>query len=237
MSSLAPPASDRPGWCRCWEDNVYAKGRHLNRYPYHGVVGFVLSNLGNVADRSAVRILELGFGAGNNLWFAAREGFSVAGIEGSPSAVAYAARRFQAEGLTGDLRLGDFAALPWPAEYFDVVLDRQALTHTTKMVIARAVVESHRVLRPAGRLLSIIYSAEHPDKDWGTEQGDNDYDDFTGGYFLGLGTTHFAPRREIDELYASRFTVTSLVYTREEQMLEGRRALNAFWKVECLKDK
>ncbi|KQI09009.1 hypothetical protein K777_09955, partial [Campylobacter coli CVM 41970] len=32
-------------------------------------------------DRSKINILELGFGTGANLWFCAKEGFSVSGIE------------------------------------------------------------------------------------------------------------------------------------------------------------
>jgi len=237
MSAVVPQAPDRSGWCRCWEDNVYGQGRHLNRYPYHSVVGFVLTHFGPAADRSTVRILELGFGAGNNLWFAAREGFSVAGIEGSPTAVAYAKRRFADEGLAGDMRVGDFAALPWPNESFDMVLDRQALAHTTKATIVRALEESHRVLKPRGRLLSIIYSDEHPGRACGTDRGHNDYDDFSDGYFAGLGTTHFATHREIDELFGARFTVGSAVHTREEQTLHGEpHVSNAFWKVECVKE-
>ena len=46
--------------------------------------------------------------AGNNLWFAAREGFRGAGTDGSPSAIEYASKRLADEGLTGDLHAGDF---------------------------------------------------------------------------------------------------------------------------------
>jgi cyclopropane fatty-acyl-phospholipid synthase-like methyltransferase len=40
--------------------------------------------------RKEIKILELGFGTGANLWFAAREGFSVFGVEGSKTAVSIA---------------------------------------------------------------------------------------------------------------------------------------------------
>ncbi|MEW5976525.1 MAG: class I SAM-dependent methyltransferase [Acidobacteriota bacterium] len=223
------------GWHPGWEENVYGKGRHLNRYPYHAVVGFVLSNFGQRPDRFQVRILELGCGAGNNLWFAAREGFSVAGIEGSASAVEYARQRFSIEHLQGDIRVGDFSNLPWSDESFDVVLDRCALACTTRHTIESALNESRRVLKPNGKLLSVIYSYDHPGRIFGYSLGDNTYDNFRGGYFFGLGTTHFCTREEIDELFGSRFSISSLVHTIEENHLGSPRAVNAFWRVECVK--
>ena len=188
-------------------------------------------------DQAGVRILELGFGAGNNLWFAAREGFSVAGIEGSPTAVEHARTRFANEGLTGDLRVGDFATLPWPDESFDMALDRQALAHTTKKVIDRALAEVQRVLKPGGKLLSLIYSDQHPDKARGTHRGSNDYYDFAGGAFAGLGTVHFVSRSEIDELFASRFTITSLNHITEVEMLGGADTVKARWEIQCTKER
>lgn len=219
------------GWHTAWEENVYGKGRQLNRYPYHAVVGFVFSNFGAVPDRSKIQILELGCGAGNNLWFASREGFSVAGIDGSPSAVEYARRRFADEGLTGDFQVGNFASLPWPDGNFDMVLDRESLTHTTCAVIDSALKESRRVLRTGGKLLSIIYSDKHPGRAFGRHLGDNTYADFTGGYFEGLGTAHFAPLGEIETVYGKYFSVYSLVHTIEEDCLQGRVQINAFWRI------
>ncbi|MDX9974485.1 MAG: class I SAM-dependent methyltransferase, partial [FCB group bacterium] len=179
---------------------MYSRGRHLNLYPYHAVVGFVLRHYGQARDRSLVRILELGFGAGNNLWFAAREGFSVAGIEGAPTAVAFAQTRFHSEGLTGDLREGNVADLPWEQESFDLVLDRGSLCTTTLPVFESALAESRRVLKVGGRLLSVNYSHQHPGRTFGAPLGGGDYDAFTGGYFHGLGTVHFCDRAGIDAL-------------------------------------
>ena len=96
-----------------WEKEIYGQGRQLGRYPYDAVVSFVFRYAPRDRERSAVRILEIGCGAGNNLWFAAREGFSVTGIDGSATAIDYARKRFAEEGLSGDLRVGDFTALPF----------------------------------------------------------------------------------------------------------------------------
>lgn len=223
------------GWDPAWENNVYGQGRHLNRYPHHAVVGFVFRHFGRVPDRSRVRFCELGCGAGNNVWFAAREGFSVAGIDGSASAIDYGRRRLHDDGLTADLRVGDFAALPWPEASFDFVLDRGSLTCTRQQTIIEALDETRRVLKPGGRFLSLIYSARHPDRLLGRDLGDNSFDRFTGGYFAGLGVAHFVPREEIETLYASRFEITGVTHLLETDEQADGRVTNALWKIECRK--
>ena len=76
-----------------WEQK-YSSG-HAERYPWDAVVTFIFRNYPRNVARENVRILEVGFGTGPNLWFASREGFSVSGIEGSQSAVDYARSRFR----------------------------------------------------------------------------------------------------------------------------------------------
>ena len=133
-----------------WEQEIYAQGRHLNRYPFDGVVSFVNRWRPRDKSRADCGVVEVGCGAGNNLWFAAREGFRVAGIDGSESAIAFAQRRLSEEGLEGDLRSGDFTELPWPDESFDLAVDRCSLTCAGRDAQRQAVAELHRVLRPGG---------------------------------------------------------------------------------------
>lgn len=72
-----------------WED-LYSKGRMLNRYPHDRVVSIAFKYFGSVKNRANVRILDLGCGAGNNSWFFAREGFDVTGIDASETAIKFA---------------------------------------------------------------------------------------------------------------------------------------------------
>jgi SAM-dependent methyltransferase len=227
------PALSAPGWDPAWENNVYGQGRHLNRYPHHAVVGVVYRHFGRAIDRAALRFCELGCGAGNNVWFAAREGFSTAGIDGSASAIAYARERLAGEGLNADLRVGDFAALPWPDGSFDFVLDRGSLTCVRQSTLVQALDEARRVLKPGGRFLSLIYSARHPDRLFGRDLGDNSYDQFSAGYFAGLGIAHFVPRAEIESLYAARFEITGLTHLLDTDELNDGHITNALWKIEC----
>ena len=90
-------------------DEIYGSGQQLNRYPFSSVVTFLFRNRPRDKDRAATRILEVGCGAGNNLWFAAREGFDVSGIDASEPVIDHARKWFDAEGLNADLRVADMA--------------------------------------------------------------------------------------------------------------------------------
>ena len=237
MSQSKMKPGTENGWHAAWEENVYSQARHMNRYPYDVVVSYIYTKFGHVEDRSKVNILELGCGAGNNLWFAAREGFSVAGIDGSSSALEYARARFEVEGLHGDLRVGDFTTLPWSNESFDFVLDRGALTHNRRSVIQNALKETARVLKTEGRFFSTtLFSWEHPERVYGRDLGDNTFDNFTEGYFRDLGITHFATLEEIEMLFGSHFYITSIRHILEDERLNyTTKTIEAYWQIESIK--
>ena len=136
-----------------WETDIYAHGRQLNRYPYPAFIGPFLLLFGRAPDRGKINVLEVGCGAGNNIWFFAREGFATHGIEGSASALGYAGDRLTAEGLTADLRHGNIQSLPFGDETMDFILDRGSITHNTRPAIEDTIDEARRVLKPGGRLL------------------------------------------------------------------------------------
>lgn len=142
-----------------WETDIYRQGQQLNRYPYEHVVSFVYRHA-PPGPRSETHILEVGCGAGNNLWFAAREGFGVTGIDGSPTAIRNAQERFQADGLPGRFIVGDFAALSFPDEHFDLAIDRCAITCVGAEAAQKAVREVWRTLKPGGRFLCNVYSTQ-----------------------------------------------------------------------------
>ncbi|EJE1584224.1 SAM-dependent methyltransferase [Campylobacter upsaliensis] len=68
-----------------WEE-IFSK-KEWGKYPSESVIRFIARNFYNVKDRNSIKILELGLGTGANLWFCAREGFKVSGIEWSKTGV------------------------------------------------------------------------------------------------------------------------------------------------------
>ena len=95
------------------------------------------------------RLLEIGCGAANHLIDLAPR-FELAGIDISPTAVAWGKEHVTASGITADLRQGDVRELPWPDESFDVVRDGHLLHCIIGEDRPKVLAEARRVLRPGG---------------------------------------------------------------------------------------
>src|SRR5437016_5148901 len=110
-----------------WDNEFYGSGK-FPRAPYDTVASFVYRHAPK-RSRNTVRILEIGCGAGNNVWFLASEGFAVAGTDGSPAAIEYAQQRLRESGFEADVRVAAFPLLPFEDESFDLCVERAALVY------------------------------------------------------------------------------------------------------------
>jgi SAM-dependent methyltransferase len=110
------------------------------------------------ADFSSARgkkVLEIGCGLGTDGAQFALAGADYTGIDLTDAAVDLARRRFDLFNLPGTFRTADAENLDFPDESFDVVYSHGVLHHTPDTV--RAVQEIHRVLRPGGRAVVMLY--------------------------------------------------------------------------------
>jgi ubiquinone/menaquinone biosynthesis C-methylase UbiE len=139
-----------------WE-SLY-QGGHGALYPWDEVVSFVFRQKPKDVPHQRISILEVGCGIAPNLWFAAREGFKVAGVDISQSAISVARKRFEDEGLTGDFRISHFFPLPFADRSFDMVIDRAAMTYLPHDDFRVAVSEIRRVIKSGGSFFSAVYS-------------------------------------------------------------------------------
>ena len=136
-------------------DPVWEKlhsSREWGKYPAEDLVRTVMRSFGSI-DRSKLEVLEIGCGAGANLGFFLNEGFKVAGIDGSPSAIESAGKRLAAYSEKPDLRVGNFVELPWESNSFDIVVDYFALYANRMDDIRKTLSEIQRVLRSGGKIL------------------------------------------------------------------------------------
>ena len=147
-----------------WE-NIFSK-KEWGKYPSEAVIRFIARNFYNAKDRNSVKILELGLGTGANLWFCAREGFRVSGIEFSQSGIKRFEKRMSAENLSSQVDTilqGDyFQCLDELADgSFDAFIDSYSLAYNdferTKAIIEKAVSK----LKSGGKFLSITPSADN----------------------------------------------------------------------------
>ena len=213
-----------------WEKEIYGQGKHLNRYPFDSVVAFVYRNYPRDKDRAAIKILEVGCGAGNNLWFAAREGFSVTGIDGSVSAINYAKERFLNEHLQGTFIVGDFTDLPFGNDEFDMVIDRGAIVCVNVEGAKKTIGEVGRVLKPNGLFFLNLYSDRHSSYLSGTLLDDGFTTDIKDGSLTGVGNLCFYGKKEIDKLIGNSWFVQSFKHISYEEM-KGAKLMNAVWEI------
>jgi SAM-dependent methyltransferase len=187
-----------------WE-GLFAS-RAWGLYPAEDLVRFMGRTFRHVSDRSRVRVLEIGCGPGPNIWYLAREGFTVAGIDGSPTAIQQALERLSRENLpsgqpTVDLRTGDFRQLDWPDASFDAVLDIEALYSNRMSGIAESVAEVRRVLKPHGVFFGKMFGLATTGSESGESLEPGTRRGPTAGPCAGNEIAHFFSREELMALF------------------------------------
>ncbi|MBI4613224.1 MAG: methyltransferase domain-containing protein [Planctomycetes bacterium] len=100
-------------------------------------------------------LLEIGTGLGADGVRFARHGAIYTGLDVTGEAVRATREHFRAFGLAPRLLVGDAERLPFPDASFDVVYSHGALHHTPHP--DRAFDELHRVLRPGGHAILMLY--------------------------------------------------------------------------------
>ena len=100
-------------------------------------------------------VLEAGCGIATDGARFARAGARYTGLDESEAALELARRRFELEGLGGKFINGSVLELPFADESFDLVYSHGVIHHFHET--ERAVAEFHRVLRPSGISLVMLY--------------------------------------------------------------------------------
>ncbi len=126
----------------------------VERYRYQEYAPWLPTVMG--FDRyPGKRLLEVGCGMGTDLVQFARAGSRVCGTDLTVRSLEIARQQFAVGGLSGQFLSCDAEALPFPDASFDVVYSNGVLHHTPDT--AKAVAEIHRVLKPGGTAIVMLY--------------------------------------------------------------------------------
>jgi SAM-dependent methyltransferase len=219
------------GWDEVWE-RLYRE-RDWGRYPQEELIRFVARQFYRAPERAAINLLEIGCGPGSGTsWMVAREGFSLTGIDASPTAIDKARKRFVDEGLRGEFRVGDIARLPFGDESFDAVLDVGCLMCNSEEETRVILGEVKRVLKTGGVHFSITAKSGCWGDGSGTRIDGTTHREVTEGPFTGMGKTRFATRESLAALYGG-FRELALEHTLRSA--EGGTREITHWIVSCRK--
>lgn len=102
------------------------------------------------------RFLEIGCGAGIDLVRFARGGAIATGVDLAQQSIQLAQKNFELHGLSASLYIMNGEALEFDDNQFDVVYAHGVLQYTADA--ARMAKEMHRVLRPGGEAIAMVYN-------------------------------------------------------------------------------
>jgi ubiquinone/menaquinone biosynthesis C-methylase UbiE len=136
----APPGSRR--FYELVEDHRYQKEWHIPQ-----AAGFASAN--------GLKVLEIGCGLGTDGAQFAEAGADYTGVDLTDAAIELARKRFELFNLPGEFQTADAENLDFEDDSFDLVYSHGVLHHTPDT--ERAVREIHRILRPGGRAVVMLY--------------------------------------------------------------------------------
>lgn len=202
-----------------WENNIYAQGKHINRYPFGEMVSLFFNAIPQLRTEGtgAKSVLELGCGAGNNLWFFAENGFDCVGIDASPTACQLAQARLAERQVKAKVYCKSFDDLDSSLGSFDFIIDRAATYCADFPTRQRWWQLALSLLKPGGIVISVNfdkssvwYQKAVNEPGFATEVAKDTYTNFAYGALVDTGVSHFVDKESLTELFQSLETLDIL---------------------------
>ncbi|MBN1431637.1 MAG: methyltransferase domain-containing protein [Methanomicrobiaceae archaeon] len=154
---------------KVWEDNLKLFPHTKLRYPDENLVRLMSGKYVPVPKPPA-KVMDHGFGHGNNLWFLADKGYECSGCEISEALIADVNELFSKIGKPVDLRPVEGLKIPFDDNEFDIVVSWNVLHYNgTRQGVIEIIRELHRVLKEGGIL---VLSTVHPDSSFSDRMKD-----------------------------------------------------------------
>lgn len=195
------------GWDSVWE-KIFQESE-WGKYPAESLIRFIANNFYHKRN-GGIKILEVGCGPGANIWYLAREGFEVYGIDGSPTAIAKAKDRIADEGFNAQLKVGDIMTLPYDDCFFDAVIDVECLYCNDRKDTKAILGEISRCLKDDGLFYSRTLADDMYVGNTQTKVGHLEYKEISDGPIAGKGYARLIDKAEMSSLYGTFFTIRSI---------------------------
>jgi 2-polyprenyl-3-methyl-5-hydroxy-6-metoxy-1,4-benzoquinol methylase len=148
--------------------------------------------------------LDIGCGDGKYLLFLRQKGFSITGLDSSPTAISMAMKD---TGQPGQFIVADMYDYSYQTNTYDLVISHAALHHSLKAKVVSLVEKIHSLLVVNGRIFLSLPSDDCK-KNWAMMEGHETLPDGTCVPMQGpeKGLPHsFFSRQEIDTLFGPRY--------------------------------
>lgn len=218
-----------------WEQIHLQRG--WGKYPNEELVRFIGRNFFNIPEeeRKNIKILEVGCGQGANLWFLAKEGFDVYGIDISPSAIEKTEKYLnETYNVRANLKVADARELPYENEFFDIIIDCAAIQHLPFKDHEKVYNEINRVLKPDG----YFWSFHIAKGSWGYGTGNlidyETFDNSSEGPLADVGITCMLSDKDLkSQLFVGGFEINSI--EKYSLTYENQQREIIYWIVEAVK--
>lgn len=126
-------------------------------------------------------------------------------------------KRLEREGLTAHLATMDGTEMNYPEEFFNAVIDNISILHNPMKDIKAMYRNTYHVLKPDGKLITVVFSTETAGYGTGAMIEPNTYEGIEVGVLQGRGCAHFFEKQELKDTLAEagfrEITVDSILYT------------------------
>lgn len=198
------------------------------RCPYNDVASFIYRYKPE-KDNGEIKILELGSGDGNNVWYLKKEGFNIQGIEIDEDRIKSTYNRLKEDNLECNIANGSFTELPFADNEFDLVFDRAAVTCISLEDAKVVLNEVNRVLKKDG----YFYFNPYNELDNNFFEGEFIKDGRIGKFnnsFKSYEGIHFYSLKEIIKLFSEdNWNMCELNILSKKELISSRKLeLNMF---------
>lgn len=204
-----------------WE--MIHSSQEWGAYPAEHVIRFIARNYYR-RERSEVKILDFGCGAGAHTWYLAREGFDAYAFDGSESAIKRAGARLEREHLSAHLKVADALNTGYPDSFFDAVVDNFCIYSNMKEHILGMYRNVYSMLKPEGRLCTACFGKRTTGYGDGELLEEDTYTNLKEGVLAGRGITHFFSEEELRNILAEigfhSIHIDTMLYTDNENQVE-----------------
>lgn len=143
-----------------WEKFIKLQPETDLMFPDENLIR-IFSNRYVKVPQPPAKLLDHGFGGGNNLLFLSSKGYECYGCEISEELIKVTKEKFEKVNIPIDLKLikGDF--LEFDNNFFDIIVSWNVIHYLgTKEKVLKIINDFHRILKPKGIL---VLSTLHPD--------------------------------------------------------------------------